>query len=116
MKYDLNAVTYKDKTQPCYAWAKQLGISPTTLKRRLEYGWELADAFVPPTLKGAVSKDEAEQALNDLLWNELPSNLSAMVTGKCQTPRYGTWIREHHRKAFDLWYTTVYLPNHSAAL
>lgn len=109
---ELSSITYKGKTQSSFAWARELGISPTTLKRRLMNDWKLEDAFQPPPPRGAVTKDEAEQALNDMLFKELPERFKSLVTVSYDGAKYGEWIRTQHRDEFNKWFEKIYLPNH----
>lgn len=45
-------LTYKGRTQSRAAWAKEFGISTTTLWRRLADGWDLAKALETPAVVG----------------------------------------------------------------
>ena len=105
-------ITYNGKTQSSFAWARELGISPTTLARRLKAGWTIQNAMVPPAPRGDVTKNDAEQHLNEMLFKDLPERFKPLVTVRYDGAKYGEWIRSNHRDKFNEWYETVYLPNH----
>ena len=44
-------VTYQGKTQPVYAWARELGMHPNTLGERLRRGWSIDRAFGTEVVK-----------------------------------------------------------------
>ncbi len=41
-------ITYRGVTKPLYKWAKTLGISYRTLRRRFNLGWSIEKAFTTP--------------------------------------------------------------------
>lgn len=45
-------ITFQDETMTEAEWARKIGISQTALKRRLDMGWDIADALTRPAQKG----------------------------------------------------------------
>ncbi len=46
-----NRVTWNGKTQTLYAWARELGMAPSTLRGRLRLGWPISDVLFRPSKK-----------------------------------------------------------------
>lgn len=44
--------------------------------------------------------------------SQLPHQLAQLLPEGLKTINLGTHLRESHRKEFDVWYDTVFVPNH----
>lgn len=94
-------------------WSDRVKIPVGTLSGRLGRGWPVSEILgTKPSGAGnkPVSKNDAEMELNDGGLNQLPEEFKALAQNHSgRTHRYGTMIRQYHRKEFDRWFEAVYL-------
>jgi hypothetical protein len=103
---------FKGKKLPISGWAEETGINPETIRRRMELGWGIERLLTTPAnpmLNGnkTISKNDAELLLNDMKKEQLPPELAQLVQ-HYNGIKLGRYLRNHHRKAFDEWFDSVY--------
>jgi len=58
----------------------------------------------------------AEELLNDMTEDQLPSGLAALIPKDYEGLLLGSYFRRSHRHAFDQWYDKIYFKNHLKAI
>ena len=96
-------------------WARLLGITHAVLYKRVTLGWSAQEVLTTPVGEIVVSKTEAERALNEMVKNQLPKQLLKLIPEDIKTINLGSYLREFHRKEFNLWFEKVFVPNHKLA-
>ncbi len=112
MSSTIKSLTIDGVTKGVSEWAKDVGMSPTTLHGRLQRGWDPEEAIRAPAGRPTVSKNDAELALNDMTRDQLPSQLAKLIPVNYRGTKCGEVIRSSFRKEFDNWFNKVYVPNH----
>lgn len=112
MKRQEASLTLDGVTRTISEWGRKLGISPMTIKGRIERGWEVQEALIAPEARPSVTKNSAELMLNDMTLEQLPVMLAKAVSPEYDGNKLGEHLRTGHREVFDNWFKNVYCKNH----
>jgi hypothetical protein len=104
-------LTYAGKTLIISDWSKLTGLPERTIANRIGSGWTTERALTEPVslsqIKGPVSKNDAELALNDMTFDQLPPQLAQLIKNP-NAKKHGRNLRDNFRKEFDLWFKNTY--------
>jgi hypothetical protein len=78
-------LTFNGKTQTLAAWARELGISNTTIRQRIRCGWSIAEALSTPPQKG---KRHAKPATVATAKRQLPARSPSAKSLPTTRPQY----------------------------
>lgn len=109
-------ITLDGVTRTVYEWARVLNMSPSTIRNRLELGWDPQTALTAPAGRPPVSKHSAEMILNEMTRDQLPGQLASLVPAEYRGKKLGEFLRDNHRDQFDKWFMDVYVRNHLKSL
>jgi hypothetical protein len=112
---NIKTLTLDGVTRSIVDWSSLMGIEADVIRRRIASNWSVQDILTTPVNRPTVSKTDAERALNEMMRNQLPSQLEKLVPKVIKTIRLGTYIREEHRTEFNEWFDKIFVPNHKEA-
>jgi hypothetical protein len=106
----MRKITYDGKTLTLAEWSRATGIPSPSIHRRISEGWDLKRVLTEPAKKDHStnkdwSKNDAELELNDTQKEALPKELKPLIENYHGShKKYGKYVREKHREAFNRWY------------